>query len=66
MKNPRDNKLTQKLILELLQNQSLSAREISRLSGYAYCTIIHTLERLLKENKVLRSIKEGKIYKWSI
>ncbi len=66
VKNPKDNKITRQLILELLQKQSLSARDISRLLGYAYCTVIHTLEKLFEEKKVARSAKDGKTYKWAI
>ena len=66
VKNPKNKEITKQLILELLQKQILSAREISQKLGYAYCTIIHTLENLFEEKKIKRSIKEGKTYKWSI
>ena len=65
-KNSRDNKETKLIIFRLLQKQILSAREISQLSGYAYCTIIHNLEKLLKEGRVKRTLKTGKTYKWFV
>jgi len=64
MKNPRDRKITEKRILDLLEHNKLSAQEISRLTNYAYCTIIHCLGRLLKESRVRRVKATNKTYIW--
>ncbi|OGJ17068.1 hypothetical protein A3K73_01420 [Candidatus Pacearchaeota archaeon RBG_13_36_9] len=65
-KNPRDGKLTDKSILDILRNKKYSAQQISKLTGYAYCTIIHHLEKLSK-NKMIKGIKtSNKTYIWKL
>jgi len=67
IKKPRDRAITEKAILDLLSDSNkLTAQQISKLTNYAYCTIIHTLERLLKENKIKRTKIENKTYIWEL
>ena len=66
IKNPKKSKITEKAVLDLLKNNKLTAQQISKLINYAYCTIIHTLERLSKENKVQRNKISNKTYLWEL
>ncbi|MBU3913808.1 MAG: winged helix-turn-helix domain-containing protein [Nanoarchaeota archaeon] len=63
-KNPKNRKITEKLILDLLKDNNLSARQISKKISYAYCTVIHTLEKLLEEKIVRRTKTNNKTYIW--
>jgi len=63
-KNPKNSSVTKKAVFNALKKGKFSALEISRATGYAYCTIIHCLEQLLKENKVKRNMIENKTYLW--
>jgi DNA-binding MarR family transcriptional regulator len=55
-KNPKDSKITEELILDLLKNNKLSAQQISKEMNYAYCTIVHHLSKLEK-NKIIKRTK---------
>jgi hypothetical protein len=66
IKNPKDRKITEKSILNLLKNNNLTAQQISKQANYAYCTVIHTLERLLKEKRVKRIKIANKMYVWDL
>lgn len=66
MNNPKSNRITREVITRLLENKSFSAQQISKLSNYAYCTIIHTLKDLYNEGKVKRINIRNKTYLWSL
>lgn len=64
-KKPKNKEVTDNLILERLKEGELSARQISRALGYAYCTIIHHLEDL-RERRIVSARKvENKTYLWN-
>ncbi len=65
-KNPKNRMITEKSILSPLKDNKLSAQQISKKTNYAYCTVIHTLERLLKENIVKRTKTNNKTYIWEL
>jgi len=64
--NPRDRKITQEVVIRALKERSSSAQQISRLSNYAYCTIIHTLKDLYNEGKVKRTKSKSKTFFWNL
>jgi len=67
IKNPRDKEITIKVISNLLNNHPLSALDISKKSNYAYCTIIHNLEKLYKQGKAMRiKTPNNKTFIWSL
>lgn len=66
LRNPKDKALTQKIILNLIEEGPLSARQISKRMNYAYCTIIHNLEELYENNKVSRVKGFNKTYSWKL
>jgi|GEM_PF-2651035 len=65
-KNPKSSKITDKIILNILKKDSFSAKQISRLSGYAYCTILHHLEKLYKNKRITRKKNQDRIYLWKL
>jgi len=66
MKKFRSKEITGKKILGTLKKGKFSAREISKLTGYAHCTVIHHLEDLYKENKIKRKKIEKGTYLWEL
>ncbi|MFH1711127.1 MAG: winged helix-turn-helix domain-containing protein [Nanoarchaeota archaeon] len=64
--NPKDMQITRKRILDSIKNNQFSARQISNIIGYAYCTVIHNLEKLYKENKLKRVRVKNKTYLWGL
>jgi DNA-binding transcriptional ArsR family regulator len=65
-KNPKQKGVTNKIILNALEKENLTAQQISKLTGYAYCTIIHHLEKLYKTKKIKRIKTQNKIYLWKL
>ncbi len=61
-KNPKNGKITDKLILELLKDNRLSAQQISKKINYAYCTIVHHLLKLEKDKIIKRTKISNKTY----
>lgn len=55
-KHPKDSQITDKLIVDLLKNNNLSAQQISKKTKYAYCTIVHHLSKL-EQDKIIRRTK---------
>lgn len=66
IRNPRDKTITRKVILSILGEKPSSAQNISRLSNYAYCTIIHNLEKLYQDGLVKKELFESKTLLWSL
>ncbi len=64
--NPRDSKITCSLITSTLKEKELTAKEISRLTSYAYCTILHRLQDMLSKGIVERKRASNKTYLWSL
>lgn len=64
--NPKNRKVTERVIFNILKNNRLTALEISKLTNYAYCTIIHNLERLFKEKRIKRIEIKDRTYRWEL
>jgi len=62
--NMRNKERTNMLILNTLKNGKFTAKQISRINGYAYCTILHCLQKLQKNSKVNREKINNKFYVW--
>ena len=65
-KNPKKSKITEKVVLNSLKKGAFSAKQISRLTMYAYCTVFHCLQKLLKESKVTREKEKDGTYFWRL
>ncbi len=65
-RNPRNSQITDRFILDTLKNKKYSAQQISKLTGYAYCTIIHHLEKLSKNKKIRGTKTSNKTYIWEL
>jgi len=65
-KNPKNRKITEKVILSALKRDRLNATQISRLTGYAHCTIVHNLKRLYDNNLLKRQRMQDGSYLWEI
>ena len=65
-KNSKQSGATNKILFDILKKENLTARQISELTGYAYCTIIHNLEKLYKTKKVRRKMIKNKTYLWEL
>lgn len=64
--NPKDSKITNEAIIEILSNKELSAKSISKLIKYAYCTVLHRLQKMLKDGVVKRKKSLNGTYIWSV
>ncbi|MBS3092808.1 hypothetical protein J4466_05315 [Candidatus Pacearchaeota archaeon] len=64
--NPKNRLFTEKKILNIIQREKATAQQISKLTNYAYCTIIHNLKRLLNEGKLKRTKSSNKTYIWEL
>jgi len=65
-KNPKNYKFTDELILTNLEGKKVSAKQISKLMNYAYCTVLHHLEKLYDEKKVKRKRMGDGTYIWKL
>ena len=64
--NPKDSKVTNEIITKLLEKEgTLTAQNISKLSNYAHCTVIHHLKDLYDKKTVKREKITNGSYLWS-
>jgi hypothetical protein len=63
-KNPRKGRNIDNIILDKLCNRNLTTRDISKLTGYACCTILHHLENLYHKKKINRKKGKRGAYLW--
>ncbi len=65
-KKPKNNRLTKEKVISILKNDDSSARQISKLTKYAYCTVLHNLQDLMKNGKVIRFRRDNRTYIWKL
>lgn len=66
IKNPKDSNNTDKMILDTLKDRKLTVRQISKQINYAYCTILHHIEKLYDKRIVKKEKQSNGTYLWEL
>ncbi len=65
-KNPKNSKITDQVILNVLKKGRFTSKEISRLTKYAHCTITHHLAKLYEKKMIKRTKTQNKSCLWEL